>query len=77
MELTLDEAKNILRYIIKNNKNLQEKGQYPIAVSLCGDAGIGKTSICDQLAEELDANYIKLSLAMMTDPSELIGWPFQ
>ena len=52
MELTLDEAKNILRYIIKNNKNLQEKGQYPIAVSLCGDAGIGKTSICDQLSEE-------------------------
>lgn len=42
MELTLDEAKDILRYIIKNNRTLQEKGQYPVTVSLCGDAGLGR-----------------------------------
>lgn len=77
MELTLDEAKDILRYIVKNNRDLQEKGQYPVTVSLCGGAGIGKTSICDQLAEELDANYVKLSLSMISDPSDIVGWPFQ
>lgn len=77
MELTLDEAKDILRYIIKNNRTLQEKGQYPVTVSLCGDAGLGKTSICDQLAEEMDANYVKLSLSMISDPSDLVGWPYQ
>lgn len=77
MELTLDEAKDILRYIIKNNRTLQEKGQYPVTVSLCGNAGLGKTSICDQLAEEMDANYVKLSLSMISDPSDLVGWPYQ
>ena len=77
MELTLDEVKNILRYIIKNNRTLQEKGQYPVTVSLCGNAGLGKTSICDQLAEEMDANYVKLSLSMISDPSDLVGWPYQ
>lgn len=77
MELTLDEAKDILRYIINNNKTLQEKGQYPVTVSLCGDAGLGKTSICDQLAEELDTNYVKLNLSQLTDPAELVGWPYQ
>lgn len=77
MELTLDEAKDVLRYIIKNNRALQEKGQYPVTISLCGDAGLGKTSICDQLAEEMDANYVKLNLAQLTDPAELVGWPYQ
>lgn len=36
-----------------------------------------KTSICDQLAEEMDANYVKLSLSMISDPSDLVGWPYQ
>ena len=42
MELTLAEVKPIIKYIINNNKELQEKGQLPIAVNICGEAGIGK-----------------------------------
>lgn len=42
MELTLAEVKPIIKYIINNNKELQEKRQLPIAVNICGEAGIGK-----------------------------------
>ena len=25
----------------------------------------------------MDANYVKLSLSMISDPSDLVGWPYQ
>jgi ATP-dependent Lon protease len=73
MELTLAETKDIIKYIIENNKTLQAKGEYPVAVNLCGQAGIGKTAIIRQLAKELNANFIFLSLSELTDPAELCG----
>ncbi len=77
MELTLGEVKPIIKYIIENNKKLQERGSRPIAVNLCGSCGIGKTSMIEQVAEELGCNMIKLSLAQLTDPAELCGWPIK
>ena len=41
MELTLKEVKPILKYIIENNIKLQEKGHMPLAINICGEAGIG------------------------------------
>lgn len=41
MELTLKEVKPIIKYIIENNKTLQEKGKVPVAINLQGEAGIG------------------------------------
>lgn len=34
-----------------------------------------KTSMVDNLAKELDYNYIKLNLSQISDPSDLVGWP--
>lgn len=42
MEITLKEVKRIIKYIISNNQILQGNGQLPIAINLCGEAGIGK-----------------------------------
>lgn len=75
MQINLDEAKKILLYIINNNKRLQDSGQFPVSVSLCGGAGVGKTSMIDNLAKELDYNYVKLNLSQISDPSDLVGWP--
>lgn len=75
MKLTLKELKPIVRYIINNNKTLQENGKTPISINICGNAGIGKTAMIRQLAQELDANFVFLSLAEITDPAELCGWP--
>ena len=77
MQINLDEAKTILLYIINNNKRLQDSGQFPVSVSLCGGAGVGKTSMIDNLAKELDYNYVKLNLSQISDPSDLVGWPYK
>lgn len=77
MELTLKEVKPLLKYIIKNNVILQNNNKLPIAVNLCGKAGLGKTALVEQVANELNANYICLNLAQLTDPSELCGWPIK
>lgn len=77
MELTLGEVKSIINYIIKNNQILQSKGQFPITINLEGHAGLGKTSILEEIAHEINANFIKLNLAQITEPSDLIGWPLK
>ena len=77
MELNLSEAKDLLLYIIKNNRTLQDCGQYPISVSLESPAGIGKTSVCDQIASKLNCNYVKINLSQISDPSDLVGWPLK
>ena len=70
MELTLKEIKPILKYIIENNIKLQEKGQKKVSIAIEGVAGIGKTSILEQIATELEANFIKINLAQITEPGD-------
>ena len=77
MELTLEEVRPIIKYIIKNNEDLQLNGQLPIAVNICGEAGIGKTSIIEQIAQEINANFVKLNLSQISEPSDLVGWPIK
>lgn len=40
--ITLDEFKDIFKYLIINNKRLVEDGKYPIAIGIEGAAGLGK-----------------------------------
>lgn len=40
--ITLDEFKDIFKYLINNNKKLTEDGKYPIAIGIEGAAGLGK-----------------------------------
>lgn len=75
MELTLSEVKPIIKYIIENNKILQEKGQHPASVNICGHAGLGKTMIMEQIANELEMPFVKINLSQISDPAELCGWP--
>lgn len=77
MQLTLSETKSIIEYIIDNNKKLQDKGDSPIAINICGEAGIGKSAILEQIAVENNSNFIKLNLAQITEPGDLIGFPIK
>lgn len=75
MELTLSEVKPIIKYIVKNNDNLTEQGKARVAVNLCSEAGIGKSTIVEDIAKELDANYVKLALAQITETGDIAGYP--
>lgn len=73
-ELNTIEAKNVLRYAIKNNLNLASKGKQSIAYEIEGMPGIAKTSIVKQLSQEFDHHYVRLNLAEI-DVCDLVGLP--
>ena len=37
-EITLEDFKNVLGYLINNNRRLVDDGKFPISVGICGEA---------------------------------------
>ena len=77
MEITTykpSETADLLKSLIAANDTLMSKNEVPISVSLVGTPGLGKTTICRELCQELGRDYYKLNLAQLTEPSELIGY---
>lgn len=77
MQITLNEAKRLLLFTIENNKSLQDRGETPITISLSSEAGIGKSAVCEQIAKEINTNFIKLNLSMLSEVSDLVGYPYR
>jgi len=73
--VSMREVKKLLNYAIDNNLKLEEKGVTPIAVSLEAGAGIGKTSVVQQVAEERNMQFKKISLHELDEVGDLIGFP--
>ena len=76
-QINIDELETILKYIIENNKRLRELNKKTTAVEVIGEAGIGKTSVLIQLAEELELDVVKLNLAQLEELGDLIGFPLK
>ena len=76
-EMTLGEFTGVFNYLLDNNKNLQEQGLTPIAIGLEGEAGIGKTSLVQQIAEQRGMTLCKLNLAQLEEVGDLCGFPQQ
>lgn len=73
--VSMSEVKNLVNYTIDNNLRLEEEGKEPIAISIEASAGIGKTSIVRQIAEERGMTFVKLNMAQLEEPGDLIGFP--
>ena len=73
--ISIRQAKKLINYTIDNNFKLQEEGKMPIAISMEASAGIGKTSIVRQIAEERNMGFVKLNLAQVEEQGDLIGFP--
>jgi len=65
------ETYTLLTKIVKANDEIMKNGGNPISVSLIGERGIGKTTLCRDLANDLNRDLYKLNLAQLTEPSEL------
>lgn len=76
-ELTLNEFKDTFKYLINNNKRLVESGKSPIAIGIEGVAGLGKTSILQELATELGMTFIKINLSEIEEISDMTGFPYK
>jgi|694.fasta_scaffold76995_4 hypothetical protein len=78
VQLNSKELKETLTHLIKNNRAIQEDGLNPIAISICGPAGLGKTSVVEQLAEELDIKHVEIiNLAQLDELGDLVGIPIK
>ena len=74
-KLNVDELKDFLKHIVKNNQHIQAQGKIPVAVNIEGDAGLGKTSAIIQLGKELDMDVVKLNLSQIEELGDLVGFP--
>ena len=75
MALSIKEIKKLINYTIDNNAVLEKDGKRPIAICLEADAGIGKTSIVEQVAQEREMTFTKLSLHELEEAGDLVGFP--
>jgi len=76
-KLHAGEIKDYIKYIVKNNEELQKNGLVPVAVSIMGEAGLGKTSVVKQLGKELGKEVIKINLAQIEELGDIIGFPIK
>lgn len=76
-EISMKQVNSLLNYIIDNNFALEEKGETPIAIALESTAGIGKTSIVQQIAKGRGMNCVKLNFSEIEEQGDLIGFPIK
>lgn len=77
VKLNVHELKDFLSHIIDTNTELQEAGKKPTSIEIIGEAGLGKTSIVQQIAEEKKLNFVKLNLAQIEELGDLVGFPIR
>ena len=66
-EMTISEFTGVLNYLLDNNRQLEEQGLTPIAIGLEGAAGIGKTSLIQQVAKSRGMTLCKLNLSQLEE----------
>jgi len=74
-EMTISEFTDVFNYLLDNNRELQEKGLTPIAIGIEGEAGIGKTSLVQQVAQKRGMTLCKLNLSQLEEVGDLVGFP--
>lgn len=75
MSLKINQVKDVLNHIIKNNRYLEQQGKKKNSILIESDAGIGKTAIVEQVAKENGLKFVKINLSQVEQAGELAGWP--
>lgn len=68
--ISMDQVKSLINYTIDNNFRLQEEGKNPIAIGIEASAGIGKSSIVKQVAEERNMGFVRIDLHQMEEAGD-------
>ena len=76
-EITLKEFAQIFKFIIENNRTLEDAGRHPISVAAEGACGLGKTTAIQELANEIGATFVKINLSELEEVSDLTGFPIK
>lgn len=73
--ISMNQVKSLINYTIDNNSRLEEEGDVPIAIGIEATAGIGKTSIVKQIAEDRGMGFTKIDLHQLDESGDLVGFP--
>ena len=76
-EITLNEFKEIFKFVLNNNRKLEDEGKRPITIAAEGSCGVGKTQSVEQVANELGMTFVKVNLAELEETSDLVGFPLK
>jgi len=60
---TPSETGNIIRTMIDANDKIMAKGGIPVSMSIVGSPGLGKTTVCREIASDMGRGFFKLNLA--------------
>ena len=75
--MTLNEFEEVFSYLLDNNKHLEDNNLRPIAVGVEGEAGIGKTTLIEDIAKERGMTMCKVNLAQLEEIGDLVGMPIK
>ena len=76
-EITLTEFREIFKFIIQNNRRLEDEGKKTTAVGLTSLPGLGKTMTVRQLAEELEMTCVVVRLSQIEEIGDISGFPIK
>ena len=76
-EITLKEFAQIFKFIIENNRTLEDSGRHPISVAAEGACGLGQTTAIQEVADEIRATFVKINLSELEEVSDLTGFPIK
>lgn len=76
-EITLNEFREIFKFIIQNNRRLEDEGKKTTAVGLTSLPGLGKTMTIRQLAEELGMTCVVVRLSQVEEIGDISGFPIK
>ena len=77
VRMNAEEIKGHLVDLIAGNRHIQKQGKTPIGLNIEGEAGLGKTSVVMQFAEEHGLQMVKRNLAEIEELGDLVGFPIR
>ena len=75
IRMNAEEIKLHLVDLIAGNRYIQNQGKTPIGLNIEGEAGLGKTSVVMQFAEEHGLQMVKRNQAEIEELGDLVGFP--
>lgn len=76
-EMTLNEFKEVFTYLLDNNRHLEDGGLRPIAIGIEGEAGLGKTTLVEDVAKQRGMTLCKVNLSQLEEVGDLTGFPIK
>jgi nucleoside-triphosphatase THEP1 len=77
VQLNVEELKDFIKHMVKNNQHIQAQGKVPVAINVIGEAGLGKTSAIMQLGKEMGMQVVKINLSQLEELGDLVGFPIK